>query len=148
MPLIADEMILALNTFEADEGYDENGFRLYPITEGFKELPDRERVVPAMFALMERFPDAYLGAPGPLVHSIESLGVDRYESLLVDSVRRQPVESNVWMVNRILNADLKPEHRRLLLDLMRSVPEHPKVTPRVAESARGFLKHQAKRETD
>jgi hypothetical protein len=146
MALTADEMIAALDSFEADSDYDENQFRLYPITEGFKELPDRERVVPAMFALMERFPDAYLGTPGPLVHSIESLGMERYEPLLIESVRRQPVELNVWMVNRILNTNLQPDHRRLLLDLMRSVPEHSKVTPRIAESAREFLQHQAKRE--
>ena len=146
MPLTADQMIAALHAFEADEEFDENQFRLYPVTDGFDELPDRERVVPAMFALMERFPDAYLGSPGPLVHSIESLGVGRYESLLVESVRRQPVELNVWMVNRILNTELRPERRRELLDLMRSVPGHPKVTPRIAELARGFLEHQATRE--
>jgi len=146
MPLTADQMIAALDPFEAVDGYDENQFRLYPITEGFNELPDRERVVPAMFALMERFPDAYLGTPGPLVHSIESLGVARYESLLVASVHRQPAELNVWMVNRILNTNLSPQHRRELLDLVRSVPEHPKATPRVAEFARGLLAHQTKRE--
>jgi hypothetical protein len=146
MALTADEMIAALDGFEPDSGYDENQFRLYPITEGFEELPDRERVAPAMFALMERFPDAHLGTPGPLVHSIELLGMERYEPLLIDSVRRQPVDLNVWMVNRILNTNLEPEHRRRLLDLMRSVPHHPKVPPRVAESARDFLEHQAKRE--
>lgn len=148
MALTADEIIAALDAFEPepDADYNENQFRLYPITEGFKGLSDRHRVVPAMFALMERFPDAYLGSPGPLVHSIESLGVDQYESLLVESVRRQPSDLTVWMVNRILNTDLPPQHRRALLDLMRSVPHHSKVPARVAESARGFLEHQAKRE--
>lgn len=146
MALTADEMIAALDHFEADSDFDENQARLYPIMEGFKELPDRERIVPAMFALMERFPDQHLGTPGPLVHSIESLGIERYEPQLIDSVRRQPTDLNVWMVNRILNSNLPPEHRRQLLDLMRSVPEHPKVAPRVAESARGFLQHQAKKQ--
>ena len=139
-------MIAALDSFEPDDGYDENQFRLYRIIEGFKELPDRERIVAAMFALMERFPDAYVGTPGPLVHSIESLGVARYQSLLVASVRRQPAELNAWMLNRILNTNVSLEQRRELLDVMRSVPQHPRVTPRVAELARGFLKHQAKRE--
>ena len=145
MPSSADEMIAALNHFEADAEYDENQSRLYPIMEGFRDLPDRERVLPAMFELMERFPGAYLGTPGPLVHSIESLGVENYESLLVESVRRQPVELNVWMINRILNTDLQTEHRRQLLDLLRLVPQHPKVVQRVADEARGFLDHQAKR---
>ena len=77
--LTADQMIAALDAFEESPDCDEdNQFRLYTITEGFKSLPDSMRVVPAMFALMERFPDAYLGHPGPLVHSIESLGVEQY----------------------------------------------------------------------
>jgi hypothetical protein len=147
LALTVDEMIAALDGFEADSEYDGNQFRLYPIVDGFKELPERERVVPAMFALMERFPKAYLGTPGPLVHSIESLGLKRYEPLLIESVRRQPAELSIWMVNRILNIEKDPERRQVLLDLMRSVPNHPKVMPRVAEMARGFLDHQAKRET-
>ena len=56
MAFTADEMIAALNGYEPDlAGYDENQFDLYPIMEGFKELPDRDRVVPAIFALMEAF---------------------------------------------------------------------------------------------
>lgn len=144
MPLTPDEMIAALDRFEPEPG-DDNPLRLYSITEGFNELSNRKRVVPAMFALMERFPDAHLGTPGPLVHSIESLGFEWYEPLLIDSVRRQPVELNVWMVNRILNTNLEPDHRRRLLDLMRSVPEHLKVPARVAELTRHLLQHQAKR---
>ena len=80
-----------------------------------------------------------------MVASIESLGWEWYEPLLIDSVRRQPVELNVWMVNRILNTNLEPEHRRRLLNRLRSVPEHPKATGRIAELARHFLEHQAKR---
>ena len=144
MALTADEMIAALDAFEADSGYDENQFKLYPITEGFKSLPDPMRVIPAMFSLMERFPDAYLGTPGPLVHSIESVGINQYEPLLIESVRRQPTELNVWMVNRVLNTVLAAEHRRILLDLFRSVIKHPKALSRVAKLAQGFLDHQTK----
>ena len=145
MSLTADEMIAALDAFEADSGYDENQFRLYPIVEGFKSLPNAAAVIPAIFSLIERFPEAYLGTPGPLVHSIESLGIDRYESLLVESVRRQPAELNVWMVNRILNTALPAQHRQVLLDLMRSVLVHPKCPPRIVKLTERFLDHQSKR---
>lgn len=70
------------------------------------------------------------------------------EPLLVDSVRRQPTELNVWMVNRILNTNLEPAHRHLLLDLMQAVPRHAKVPARVADLARGFLRHQRTREAN
>jgi hypothetical protein len=146
MALNADEMIAALDAFGADSGYDENQFRLYPITEGFKSLPDPKPVMAAMFSLMERFPDAYLGTPGPLVHSIESVGLSQYEPLLIESVQRQPTELNIWMVNRILNTALPSEHRRLLLDLMQSAIRHPRIPHRVAESDQRFLDHQSKRD--
>jgi hypothetical protein len=145
MALTSDEMIAALDAFEADSGYTVNEARLYAIVEAFRSLPDVARVIPAIFSLMERFPDAYLGTPGPLVHSIESVGVDQYESLLIESVQRQPAELNVWMVNRIMNTALPAEHRQRLLDLMRSVLIHPKSPPRIARLAQGFLEHQAKR---
>jgi hypothetical protein len=145
MAMTADEMIAALEAFKPDSEYDNNQFKLYPLTEGFKTLPDRERVVPAMFALMERYPNAYLGTPGPLVHSIESLGVGAYEDLLIASVRRQPAELNVWMLNRILNVTMDPGHRSAMLELLESVVQHPSAPARVTELANGFLRHQAKR---
>jgi hypothetical protein len=126
------------------DDFDSNQFRLYPITEGFATLTDKDRVVAAMFALMERFPDAYLGTPGPLVHSIESIGIEQFEQRLVESVARQPAELNVWMVNRILNTKLEPSRRRELLHVLRSVPHHPTVPKRVAEIAIRFLEYQAK----
>jgi hypothetical protein len=140
-----NEMIAALDAFEPDTGYDENQFRLYPIIEKFATFPDKERVIPAMFSLMERFPDTYLGTPGPLVHSIESLGIEKYETLLVESVHRRPTELNTWMVNRILNTKLDASHRERLLELLRIVLRHPKAPVRVANSARHFLEFQAKR---
>ena len=145
MALTTDEMIAALDAFEADSECEENESRLYPILEGFESVPGAARVVPAMFSLMERFPGACLGTPGPLVHSIESLGINQYEPLLIKSVQRQPTELNVWMVNRILNSALPLEHRQVLLDLMRSVGGYPKCPPQVAKLAQEFLDHQARR---
>ena len=40
--------------------------------------------------------------------------VYHYEPLLLDSVRRQPTELNIWMINRILNTKLDAAHRRRL----------------------------------
>lgn len=145
MKTAADDMIAALNAFEAGEDDNENQFRLYQITEGFDGLADRERIASAMFALMERFPDADLGSPGPLVHAIESLGVAKYEPFLIESVRRQPGNLNVWMVNRILNDQIDSAHRESLLGLMESVVRHPRVPAQVAIRARDFLAYQAKR---
>jgi len=49
------------------------------------KLSAPESAIQEMFRLMERMPDAELGSPGPLVHTLEAiLG---YETYLVDSLR-------------------------------------------------------------
>src|SRR4029434_9883189 len=99
MATSSDTMIASLASFVAkDDGGDEEP--LYNIVEGFDALPDRLRVVPAMFAVMELHPEADLGSPGPLVHSIERVPVAEFEPFLRASVERKPGQLNVWMVNR------------------------------------------------
>jgi hypothetical protein len=99
----------ALNAFvPADDGKDVT--RLYEMLEGFGSLAGRERAVAPIFGLLERFPDADLGSPGPLVHELEA--IDGYQPFLRESLRRRPTATTVWMVNRILNAPLTEEDRR------------------------------------
>jgi hypothetical protein len=144
MQTIADKMIAALGAFEAGPNDDHAVSDLYEITDGFDTLPDKARVVPSMFSVIERCGEADLGSPGPLVHCIESLGYEQYLSQLVDSVRRKPTYLNVWMVNRILNAGIPDDHRQQLLGLLRSVSTNPAASASVAEVANGFLQHQAR----
>jgi hypothetical protein len=63
-------VVAPLNSFEPSRDDTDNLNRLYRIFEGFGSLPDRDRVAPAMFGLLERFPDAEFGSPGPLVHEL------------------------------------------------------------------------------
>lgn len=92
-----------------------------------------------MFALMERLDDVDLGAPGPLVHALESTGRD-YEAPLEESVRRKPSPLSVWMVNRILNTD--PPDRQSWLDLLTLAAAHPLASEATHADARDFLAHQ------
>jgi hypothetical protein len=102
-----------------------------------------------MFRVMERCPEADLGSPGPLVHSIESvgkvLGIPAYEALLVDSVRRRPMYLNLWMVNRILNVAPVGPQRTALLALLEEVRDDPRWAGLASDEAADFLKHQAER---
>jgi hypothetical protein len=118
---------------------------LYRITGEFDKLTpsDKMRVLPAMFGVMERLPDADLGSPGPLVHSIETLGIPAYEMLLIESVRRRPMYLNLWMVNRILNGEPDKPQRERLLTLLREVRDDPRWEGVASEVAADFLKHQA-----
>jgi len=144
MATTADDIIASLESFVAkDDGGDEE--TLYSIIEGLDALPDRLRVVPAMFAVMERHPEADLGSPGPLVHSIERVPVAEFEPFLRSSVERQPGLLNVWMINRILNSQLSAQHQQELLALLKRVTSHPRASETTRQSAEGFLKHQAER---
>jgi hypothetical protein len=142
METIADRMIAALSAFEAGPDDDHAVSDLYEITDGFDSLPDKARVVPSMFSVIERCADADLGSPGPLVHCIESLGYKQYLPLLADSVRRQPTYVNVWMVNRILNADIPDDHRQQLLGLLHSVATNRAASASTTEAASEFLQRQ------
>jgi hypothetical protein len=145
MQTIADKMIAALGAFEAGPNDDHAVSDLYEITDSFDRLPDKARVVPSMFSVIERCGEADLGSPGPLVHCIESLGYEQYLPQLVDSVRRKPTYLNVWMVNRILNAAIPDHHRQQILGLLRGVSTNPAASASVAEQANGLLQHQARR---
>jgi hypothetical protein len=143
----SDKMIAALEAFNAGPRDDHAVSDLYSITEGFDNLPDKARVIPEMFAVIERCAEADLGNPGPLVHCIESLGYQHYLSQLVDSVNRQPTYLNVWMVNRILNTSIQDIHRQQLLELLRSVAARPATTAPIADQAKRDLEHQERRTT-
>ena len=129
-----NDIIAALNTFEPARDDTDNLYRLYQLFEGFSSLPDRDRAAPAMFGLLERFPDAEFGSPGPLVHELEAL--------LRDSVRRQPTFLTVWMINRVLNTELPSEQRESWLSELRAVREHPLASEQTRTFAEEFLEHQ------
>ena len=127
-------VIDALNAFQPGRDDIDNVPRLYDIFSDFRSLPRRERAMPAMFFLLERFPDAEFGSPGPLVDELEA--IFGYLPLLSDSVRRQPTYLTVWMINRVLNTNLPSDQREAWLSELRAALEHPLASAQT----RGFAK--------
>jgi len=126
----ADDLVSELQAFEpADDGAD-NVHRLNELLAGFAALPGCERVAPALFALLERHPQADFGTPGPLAHALEAL--PGYPALLADSLERQPTELTGWLANRL---------KRLTV-----VTSHPQAAANVRDSAIRFLDFQASRQ--
>jgi len=144
MPKDLKAIIAALDAFRPEDD-DDNDRRLWAILDGLRDLPDRTLAMDAMFALMERFPNAHLGSPGPIVHELEAMGV--HEVKLRASLKRMPAELTVWMVNRLLNADNAggPWREAWLSDL-RVVVGRAGVPKSVRETAFSFLRFQADRE--
>jgi hypothetical protein len=106
-------------------------------------LPEKEKAIPELFDVMERLPDAELGSPGPLVHTLERLHA--YEPELVRSVRRRPSQLSVWMVNRILNTALSDDARRMYLTLLQEAASDRNAPETVRHDARHFVELQRRK---
>jgi hypothetical protein len=131
----------ALAQFEPSDDETDNVHRLRQLFEGFRTLENRDPIAPTIFALLERFPEAELGSPGPLVHEIEATTYDT--KLLRESLRRQPAYLTVWMVNRLLNANPAQQIREMWLSELSAAVAHPKAPEGVREEAREFLQYQS-----
>lgn len=134
--------IAALNAFvPADDGKDVA--RLYEIFDGVEKVKGRERAMRPMFEFLERFPDADVGTPGPLVHELEA--IDGYQSLLRESLHRRPTPTTVHMVNRILNSSLTKEERQSWLGELKAAAAHPAASSSAREEAAYYVDHQARK---
>jgi len=140
-----DTVISALVSFTPTDMSD-SAVRLYKILEGFADIPERNCALPAMFGVLERFPDADLGSPGPLVSAIEC--IPEYESELAASLARKPAFLSVWMAGRILNGSKSPIERVFWLSRLREASARPD-TPVALRSTitRSLDKHSGRSNT-
>ena len=97
-----------------------------------------EAVDPVM-RFMESHPHIEYGMPGELVHFVERFYGHGYETVLIESVKRRPTPTTVWMLNRVLNGTKEPKARRTLVSLLQSVPNHPLADDRSIQLADQFL---------
>lgn len=131
-------IISQLERFVPDD--EDNAYPLSELLTGLESLPDRHLAIEPMFRLMERFPEADLGSPGPLVHKIEAM--PDYRSQLLKSLGRCPTDLTVWMVNRILNAALSEADRRTWLEQLRLAAPDAEATATTRAAALEFLNLQ------
>ncbi|MCA2980124.1 MAG: bifunctional folylpolyglutamate synthase/dihydrofolate synthase, partial [Myxococcaceae bacterium] len=104
---------------------------------------DPPRFRAAALSLLERFPDAELGAPGPLVHALERMTVPDDE--LAASLARQPTFPTVSMVNRAMNLTDDSARLARLRALLEGAAAHPRSADWVRTAADRYLAHQAAR---
>ena len=145
-----EQIVTALRTLRTSD-FDDNNVeargreRLYELTDALTSTPGGppDAAIPELFGVMERMPDADLGSPGPLVHTLEAL--KGYEGELIRSVRRSPSLLSVWMVNRILNTDLPSDTRESYMSLLNETATRPDVPKAVREDARDFVQLQMRK---
>ena len=143
MPRTFDQLLAELAALKPSDFDDEFAGldRLRGLTDELMAQPQPERAIPALFAVMERMPATEMGTPGPLVHTLEQMR-GHYEHELAQSVKRQPANLSVWMVNRILNGTRDSRQRQIYLDLLRISAEHPTAPDSVRHEAEHFIQHQ------
>ena len=88
---------------------------------------------------MEDHPSINYGAPGALVHFLERYYRKGYEEKLVDSVRRKPTRTTVWMLNRIINGTQIIEIKRQLIEVMEAINSNPLADQITLQQAKHFL---------
>jgi hypothetical protein len=139
-----DDLLTELQGFAPTADGADNVHRLNEVLAGFDALPGCERIAPALLGLLERYPTADFGAPGPLVHALEAQ--PGYPALLAGSLERQPTELTAWMANRLLNSRLPRDERGVWLKRLTVVTSHPLAAASVRDSAIRFLDFQASRQ--
>ena len=128
----AREIQTQLEDFQPGPSEAHSVSRLYEILDGVSALPDRSDLVPALFDVLERYPDADFGSPGPIVHALESIAP--FSKELAMSLMRQPTRSTVDMVGRILNSNISAPDRAFWSAQLESVRRNPRCG--AAEGAR------------
>lgn len=137
-----EQIVSVLRSFESKDFDRCIPAQLYELIDDLMKLPNPNQVIPELFALMERLPDADLGSPGPIVHALERMN---YVPELEASILRRPTLLTIWMVNRILNGQLSAERRTHFLDLLASVENHPSADETTRSEARDFIRLQSTR---
>lgn len=116
---------------------------LYPLVEPIQEDVAAFEAFSEIFAFFERYPDADLGAPGPLVHLVEG-HIGKYEGLLAASLKRRPSVTTVFMAHRILNAHRSEEERNTLMALLAGASENPASSDYVRSQAQHYHEYQTR----
>lgn len=150
MPLTYEQIATGLRTLKESDfdlnNQDMDGPEvLWRLTDAISQVPEPQRLVPDLFAVMERLPTSELGSPGPLVHALERMK-GFYEGELVNSVRRLPTALTVWMVNRLLNTELTEDDRSGYLALLEQAARDARATDATRKDASRFLKLHVNRD--
>jgi len=143
-----EQIIKPLNEFvpfSEDDILNDNEAFLSKLMNYWTEAQDKEKAVSAIFQLMEKYPHADFGSPGPLVHSLETWGASMYEGELHKSLMRKPTSLTLWMYNRIINDENDSRIAKGHIERLKLFSRHPLVDAETKETAEHFIKHQEKR---
>ncbi len=137
MSLEVQKAIAKLDSITTVEDPDE----LQNLEDSIQQLLASENAelgIDALLRVLERFPtkDGY-GIFWSIVHGVETLA--NYEEKLIESVRRQPSEFSLLMINRMLNARMAEVKGINLVSVLKDVATDERQPEEIRAEARGFV---------
>ena len=97
--------------------------------------------ISALLEVFERFPSQDgAGTFWSIVHGLESL--PGYDLPLIKSVKRQPAEFNLLMINRLLNGGVREIQGLNLLDVLKEVAAKESQTKEIRTKAQHYVEWQ------
>lgn len=143
-----EQIIKTLNDFvpfSEDDPINQNESFLYTLMDEWKKTDKKGEVTPSIFKLMEKYPHADFGSPGPLVHALEATGKNVYEGQLHVSLLRKPTPLTLWMYNRLINAVTDPKLIEANLQRLKLYAKHPFADAETKKTAESFIDYQQTR---
>jgi hypothetical protein len=124
--------------FEETDPENDNVSFFYEITDLLVANDDGEKAIAPIFQMIEKYPHADFGSPGPLVHTLESF-IGKYEPYLYESLQRKPTSLTVWMLNRIINGAKEPGRKRHLITRLTALLGSPGIDDEIRRDVQHFL---------
>jgi hypothetical protein len=136
-------IILTLDSIESVESEAEVK-KLHSAVDELFASDQPERGMEALLRIFERFPDKDgYGVFWSILHGLETL--PGYEVSVVESVRRQPSEFGLLMINRMLNVGRTRAGGVDLMAILEEVSTDPKYSKGARQGAREYLEWQRTR---
>jgi hypothetical protein len=112
--------------------------QLEELCDEIESLPDGKKAMNPLFALLEKYPNVDFGAPGPVVHLLETYYKKGYEEALLASLARRPVPLTVWMLNRLINGS-SGKAKASYLEVMQRLASNKDMPASIRRDAKEFL---------
>ena len=110
---------------------------LYSLTDSIEDKNNKD-IKYALIQILEKYPDAELGSPGPIVHLLEGSEISEHIELLSASIKRKPTVMTIWMAERCLRTELSIKNKDKLLESLLFSSKN-KNTKEVSESIQEAL---------
>lgn len=121
---------------------NEDFYMTNELLERIKAEGDAKSCISELLEFMGDNPALDYGMPGPIIHFIESFGIDKYIDQLLRLENEKPNVYFSWMLNRIINVtegDLKAQYIALLQD----VASRTDVEQYIRDVAQDFVEYQS-----